>query len=71
MDQLLSVEEAAAKPKLAPKTLRDRLRTSRLPDVKLGKRCPVREQDLQAAIEVRLRSGRATKSNTAAADAET
>jgi excisionase family DNA binding protein len=55
MDDLLTVEEASAKLKIAPKTLRDWLRTGKLPGVKLGKRWLIREQDLQAAIEAHLR----------------
>jgi excisionase family DNA binding protein len=55
MNELLTVEEAAAKLKLAPKTLRDWLRTGKLPGVKLGKRWLVREQDLEAAIQAHLR----------------
>jgi excisionase family DNA binding protein len=55
MDELLSVEEAASKLKLAPKTLRDWLRTGKLPGVKLGKRWLIREQDLEAAIQAHLR----------------
>ena len=55
MDELLSVEEAAAKLKLARKTLRDWLRTGKLPGVKLGKRWLIRERDLEAAIEAHVR----------------
>lgn len=55
MNELLTVEEAAAKLKLAPKTLRDWLRTGKLPGVKLGKRWLIREQDLEAAIQAHLR----------------
>ena len=55
MDDPLSVEEAAAKLKLAAKTLRDWLHTGKLPAINLGKRWLIRDQDLQAAIEAHLR----------------
>jgi excisionase family DNA binding protein len=58
MDELLSGEEAAAKRKLAPKTLRDWLRTGTLPGVKVGKRWLIRERDLEAAIQARVRHPR-------------
>jgi excisionase family DNA binding protein len=57
VEELLSVEEASAKLKIAPKTLRDWLRTGKLPGVKLGKRWLIRAQDLQAAIQAHLRQG--------------
>jgi excisionase family DNA binding protein len=69
MDELLSVEEAAATLKIAPKTLRDWLRTGKLPGVKMGKRWLIREQDLQATIEAHLCHGSAGKTNTANVDA--
>jgi excisionase family DNA binding protein len=64
MDDLFSVEEAAAKLKLAPKTLRDWLRTGKLPAVKLGKRWLIRERDLEAAIEAHLRHASASPERT-------
>jgi excisionase family DNA binding protein len=60
MDELFSVEEAAAKLKLAPKTLRDWLRTGKLPGVKMGKRWLIREKDLEAMIQAHLRHARPT-----------
>jgi excisionase family DNA binding protein len=54
MNALLTVEEAAATLKLAPKTLRDWLRTGKLPGVKMGKRWLIREQDLEDAIQAHL-----------------
>jgi excisionase family DNA binding protein len=55
MNEMLTIEEAAAKLKMAPKTFRDWLRTGKLPGVKLGKRWLIREQDLEAAIQAHLR----------------
>ena len=55
MDDLLTVEEASAKLKIAPKTLRDWLRIGKLSGVKLGKRWLIREQDLEAAIQAHRR----------------
>jgi excisionase family DNA binding protein len=57
MNELMTVEEAASKLKLAPKTMRDWLRTGKLPAVRLGKRWLIREQDLGAAVETHLRRG--------------
>jgi excisionase family DNA binding protein len=51
VEELLSVEEAAAKLKMAPKTLRDWLRNGKLAAVKLGKHWLIREQDLGATVE--------------------
>ena len=57
INEFLTVEEAAAKLKIAPKTLRDWLRPGKLLGVKLGKRWLIREQDLAAAVEAHLRPG--------------
>jgi excisionase family DNA binding protein len=55
MNELLTVEEAAAKLKLARKTLRDWLRTGKLRGVKTGKYWRVREQDVNAFVQEHLR----------------
>jgi excisionase family DNA binding protein len=58
MTALLTVEEAAAKLKLAHKTLRDWLRTGKLSGVKMGKRWLIREEDLEATIQAHMRHAR-------------
>src|SRR5918996_41694 len=52
MDELLSVDEAASKLKLAPKTLRDWLRTGKLPGLKLGKANAVMGEILVSILAV-------------------
>jgi excisionase family DNA binding protein len=55
MNELLTVEEAAAWLKISVRTLRDWLRTGKLRGVKTGKYWRVREQDLRAFVEKHLR----------------
>jgi excisionase family DNA binding protein len=55
MNHLLTIEEAAARLKIAVKTMREWLRTGKLPGVKTGKYWRVREQDIEAFVKSRLR----------------
>jgi excisionase family DNA binding protein len=50
MEDLLTVEQAAAKLQIAPKTLKDWLRAGRLKGVRLGKLWRIKESDLEAFI---------------------
>jgi excisionase family DNA binding protein len=54
MQALLSVEEAAAQLKIAPKTLRDWLRTGKLRGVKTGKYWRVREHDVERFVQAHV-----------------
>jgi excisionase family DNA binding protein len=51
MEDLLTVEQAAAKLQIAPKTLKDWLRAGRIKGVRLGKLWRVKERDLEAFVE--------------------
>jgi excisionase family DNA binding protein len=51
MEDLLTVEQAAAKLQIAPKTLKDWLRAGRIKGVRLGKLWRVKESDLEAFVE--------------------
>jgi excisionase family DNA binding protein len=55
MNHLLTIEEAAGRLKIAVKTMREWLRTRKLPGVKMGKYWRVREQDIEAFVTSRLR----------------
>jgi excisionase family DNA binding protein len=50
MEDLLTVEQAAAKLQIAPKTLKDWLRAGRIKGVRLGKLWRVKESDLEAFV---------------------
>jgi excisionase family DNA binding protein len=50
MEDLLTVEQAAAKLQIAPKTLKDWLRAGHIKGVRLGKLWRVKEQDLEAFV---------------------
>ena len=50
MEDLLTVEQAAAKLQIAPKTLKDWLRAGRIKGVRLGKLWRLKESDLEAFI---------------------
>lgn len=50
VERLLTPEEAADKLGIAPRTMREWLRRSKLPGVKLGRLWRVRETDLEAFI---------------------
>jgi excisionase family DNA binding protein len=56
MNELLTLEEAAARLKIAPKTMRDWLRTGKLRGVKTGKYWRVREEDVATFIRDHLRA---------------
>jgi excisionase family DNA binding protein len=51
MEDLLTVEQAAAKLQISPKTLKDWLRAGRLKGVRLGKLWRVKERDLEEFVE--------------------
>jgi excisionase family DNA binding protein len=50
MEDLLTVEQAAAKLQIAPKTLKDWLRAGRIKGVRLGKLWRLKEVDLEAFV---------------------
>jgi excisionase family DNA binding protein len=50
MEDLLTVEQAAAKLQIAPKTLKDWLRAGRIKGVRLGKLWRVKERDLEEFV---------------------
>ena len=66
MNELLTLEEAAARLKIAPKTMRDWLRTGKMRGVKTGKYWRVREQDVDAFVQGHLRNERAAEAPEAA-----
>jgi excisionase family DNA binding protein len=51
MEDLLTVEQAAAKLQIAPKTLKDWLRAGRIKGVRLGKLWRIKERDLEAFVD--------------------
>jgi excisionase family DNA binding protein len=51
MEDLLTVEQAAAKLQIAPKTLKDWLRAGRIKGVRLGKLWRIKERDLEEFVE--------------------
>jgi excisionase family DNA binding protein len=51
MEDLLTVEQAAAKLQISPKTLKDWLRAGRIKGVRLGKLWRLRERDLEEFVE--------------------
>jgi excisionase family DNA binding protein len=51
VEDLLTVEQAAAKLQIASKTLKDWLRAGRLKGVRLGKLWRVKERDLEEFVE--------------------
>jgi excisionase family DNA binding protein len=55
MNHLLTIEEATSRLKITVKTMREWLRTGKLPGVKTGKYWRVREQDIEAFVKSRLR----------------
>jgi excisionase family DNA binding protein len=50
MEDLLTVEQAAAKLQIAPKTLKDWLRAGRIKGVRLGKLWRLKETDIEAFV---------------------
>lgn len=56
MSELLTLDEAAARLRIAPKTMRDCLRTGKVRGVKTGKYWRVRAEDVDAFIREHLRS---------------
>lgn len=50
MEDLLTVEQAAAKLQIKPKTLKDWLRAGRIRGVRVGKLWRLKESDLEAFI---------------------
>jgi excisionase family DNA binding protein len=56
MSELLTLEEAADRLKIAPKTMRDWLRTGKLRGVKTGKYWRVREEDVETFVREHLRA---------------
>jgi excisionase family DNA binding protein len=57
-EEVLTLEEAAERLKIAPKTMRDWLRTGRMPGFKAGKLWRVRASDIDAVIASRLQLSR-------------
>jgi excisionase family DNA binding protein len=55
VERLLTPEEAANRLGIAPRTLREWLRSGKLPGVKLGRLWRIRETDLKAFIAKRER----------------
>ena len=51
MEDLLTVEQAAAKLQIAPKTLKDWLRAGRLKGVRVGRLWRIKERDLEAFVD--------------------
>jgi excisionase family DNA binding protein len=55
MDDLLTVEQAAAILQLSPKTIKDWLRAGKLPGCKIGRLWRVKQADLEAFIQASRR----------------
>jgi excisionase family DNA binding protein len=51
MEDLLTVEQAAAKLQIAPKTLKDWLRAGRIKGVRVGRLWRIKERDLEAFVD--------------------
>jgi excisionase family DNA binding protein len=66
MEDLLTVEQAAAKLQIAPKTLKDWLRAGRIKGVRVGRLWRIKECDLEAFVDQGAHEDRA---DSAAAEA--